>query len=235
MTSLARRRILAWLGAASGALAAPRPSTGAARGYAFFEDRDLDFMRTAVDRLIPADEFPSASAAGVVEFIDGQLAGDYGRGARMYLAGPFRRGTPRQGYQLEFTPAALYRRSLDAITTHPQGRTFPTRSGDEQDEFLRALEAGQWSLADVPSSVFFETLLANTIEGYFADPVYGGNRDMAGWRMIGFPGAFTNYASWVGRHNVHFDRPPTSIAMTLAPDPGSAHPGELHAPHGGER
>ena len=69
-------------------------------------------------------------------------------------------------------------------------------------------------LGDVPSAVFFETLLANTIEGYFADPVYGGNRDMAGWRMIGFPGAYAQFVQWVDKHGIRFNRPPMSIAMS---------------------
>jgi gluconate 2-dehydrogenase gamma chain len=42
--------------------------------------------------------------------------------------------------------------------------------------------------------------LQNTKEGYFSDPVYGGNKDMGAWKMIGFPGAHYNYKEWVSRH-----------------------------------
>jgi gluconate 2-dehydrogenase gamma chain len=64
--------------------------------------------------------------------------------------------------------------------------------------------------------VFFETLLANTVEGYFADPVYGGNRDMVSWRIIGFPGAFAQYLELVDQHGYVYDRPPIGIAGALA-------------------
>lgn len=190
----------------------------AATRYAFLSDRDVAFLRAAADRLIPADDYPSASQAGVVAYIDGQLAGVYGRGERMYLAPPHRAGTPEQGYQLGLSPAALYRQSLDALASHPLGRSFPSQPAAQQDAFLRELEAGEWMLGDVPSAVFFETLLANVIEGYFADPLYGGNRDMAGWRMVGFPGAYAHFTQWVGQHNVRFNRPPMSIAMRREAD-----------------
>jgi gluconate 2-dehydrogenase gamma chain len=54
-------------------------------------------------------------------------------------------------------------------------------------------------------------LLKMTVEGYFSDPVYGGNRNMAAWRMIGFPGAYANYYDAIDRHGVKFEREPMSI------------------------
>lgn len=198
-------------------LAAPAPA--AASAQAFLTADEARFLAAAVDRLIPQDDWPSASQAGVVTYIDRQLAGDFGRGARMYLAGPVRKGTPEQGYQLALTPAQVYRESLEALLSDPAGRGFPDTDAQQQDAFLEQLEAGAWLLGRVPSSVFFETLLANTVEGYFADPLYGGNRDMAGWRMIGFPGAYAHYTQWVGRHNVRFNRPPVAIASPRSGDP----------------
>lgn len=226
MTDRHRRVLLLRLGAGAAApLVAPaqaQPPRSA--DYRFFTTEDVAFVRPAIDRLLPADEFPSASEAGVVTYIDRQLEGPFGRGERMYLAAPFQAGTPQQGYQLGLTPAAVYRESLDALASHPLGRAFATRPANEQDDFLRELEAGAWNLGRVPSAVFFETLLANTIEGYFADPVYGGNRAMAGWRMLGFPGAYAQFAQWVGRHNLRFDRPPMSIAMGAAAGHDHDHP-----------
>jgi gluconate 2-dehydrogenase gamma chain len=73
----------------------------------------------------------------------------------------------------------------------------------------------------VPSAVFFETLLANTVEGYFADPVYGGNRNMVSWRMIGFPGAYADYVELVDQYDYAFEREPLSIAS--AHDMSSTH------------
>lgn len=216
------------------AAASPSPTEGTARDtagaieaaaprYAFFNDRDIAFLRAAADRLIPADSYPSASQAGVLTYIDGQLTSTYGRGERMYLSPPHRAGTPEQGYQPGLSPATLYRQSLDALASHPLGRSFPSQPEAQQNAFLRELEAGEWMLGDVPSAVFFETLLANVIEGYFSDPLYGGNRDMAGWRMVGFPGAYAHFTQWVGQHNVRFNRPPMSIAMRHDAESRSTH------------
>ena len=58
---------------------------------------------------------------------------------------------------------------------------------------------------------FFEQILNNTREGFLSDPVYGGNRGMVGWQMIGFPGARYNYLDWVSRHNERFPLPPVSM------------------------
>lgn len=230
-----RRRIWLRAVAAAGALpvvGAPQAVTGQERataegGLAFFSAAEARFIAAAADRMIPQDEYPSASQAGVVDYIDRQLAGEFGQGTRMYLAGPYASGTPEQGYQLGLAPALVYRESLQVLLADPAGRDFAARPPDQQDRFLQELEAGAWMLGRVPSSVFFETLLANVVEGYFADPAYGGNRDMAGWRMIGFPGAYAHYAQWVGRHNARFNRPPVAIASQRSGDPQDA------AGHGG--
>jgi gluconate 2-dehydrogenase gamma chain len=219
----ARRRILQFFGVSAVgaplAARAQRDANGqrlsrAEGGWQFFSARDGEFITAAVDRLIPPDRWAGAAQAGVPIYIDRQLAGPYGAGARMYLQGPIVRGTPQQGYQLGMTPAQLYRAALDGLQPHLQGRAFGQRSADEQDAFLKRLEAGELMLGPVPSAVFFETLLANTIEGFFADPIYGGNRDMVGWRMIGFPGAYAAFAQWVDNHGMQFDRPPVSIAQS---------------------
>lgn len=216
MTTPPRRVVLLWGAGAAAAPAFARPAaTDEPRAGAFFSAAQAALMAAMVDRLLPADDHPSASQAGVVTYIDRQLAGLFGRGARMYLEAPFSRGTPQQGYQLPLTPAQLYRESLLALMADTTWRDFAALDPDRQDALLERLEAGAFMLGRVPSAVFFETLLANTIEGYFADPMYGGNRDMAGWRMIGFPGAYANFAQWVGRHGIALDREPMSIAMQM--------------------
>jgi len=68
-------------------------------------------------------------------------------------------------------------------------------------------------LNGVPSAVFFDMLLKMTVEGFFADPVYGGNRDMAAWRMIGFPGAYADYYDSIDQHGVKFVREPMSLGQ----------------------
>jgi gluconate 2-dehydrogenase gamma chain len=198
----------------------PPQAVPAAHVWQFFTGPEVTLVSAAVDRLIPPDEeFAGARAAGVPEFIDRQLAGAYGAGHRLYRQGPFAAGTPEQGYQLPFTPAELYRAGLAGFAAFAQagyGRDFAELDPRLQDEVLKQLESGQAGFAAVPSAVFFETLLANTIEGFFSDPIHGGNRDMVGWRMVGFPGAFAGYVELVGRHNLHFVRAPRGIAQAMA-------------------
>jgi gluconate 2-dehydrogenase gamma chain len=195
--------------ASAGAAAAGRPQP-----YLFFSAEEAAFMEAAVDRLIPPDELgPGAREAGVVDFIDRQLAGAWGAGERLYRSGPWQAGTPSQGYQLPFTPAELFRNALRALAQQGrQGTPFEKMQGAQQDEWLTRLQNGSDSLEGVPARTFFESLLAMTVEGYFSDPAYGGNRDARGWAMIGFPGAYGNYYDLVDRHGLSFDVPPRSFA-----------------------
>ena len=73
------------------------------------------------------------------------------------------------------------------------------------------MESGTLALEGVDARTFFKLLLQNTKEGMFSDPIYGGNKDMAGWKMIGFPGARYDYREWVGRHGERYDQPPVGI------------------------
>jgi gluconate 2-dehydrogenase gamma chain len=187
--------------------------------YRFFSAAEASFVEAAVERLIPAEpEWPGAGAAGVPNYIDLQLAGPYGAGDRLFLGGPIKPGLPGQGYQLGLTPAELYRTSLRAIGEQlsRRGLDFAGAPAQEQDAFLSELEAGRLDLGGFSSAIFFETLLANTIEGYFADPAYGGNRDMVSWRMIGFPGAYAAYLGVYTQHGIRFDREPLSMAYRHA-------------------
>jgi len=220
VTEISRRNILK-AGGFLGASATLAPSQPAAaeetRHYRFFNADEAQFVEAAVDRLIPPDpKWPGAKDAGVPVYIDRQLFGAYGNGERLYLAGPWKQGTPQQGYQLRFTPAALYRTALHAIHAAlvQEGQPFHERTADAQDAVLKSLEAGERDLDGVPSAVFFETLLANTIEGFFADPAYGGNRDKAGWRMVGFPGAHAAYLGLYTQHGMHFPREPLAMDET---------------------
>ena len=92
------------------------------------------------------------------------------------------------------------------------GRRFHALKAQEQDEVLRALELGKIALESLSSKLFFDLLLRNTEEGFFSDPMYGGNRDKVGWKLIGFPGvAASNYAEQLARHNVPYQVEPVSI------------------------
>ncbi len=196
--------------------AAVAPPSPAPEPYRFFNREEAALMEAAVQRLIPPDELgPSAMEAGVVDFIDRQLGGAWGAGERLYRAGPWASGLPTQGYQLPFTPAQLFRTALRAIRSDLARRSEPAferLSGPAQDAYLSRLQQGALDLDGVPSQVFFESLLAMTIEGYFCDPVYGGNRGMAAWQMIGFPGAHGAYFDWVDRHGLPYEAAPRSLA-----------------------
>lgn len=171
------------------------PPQGADDTAPFLTPSERAFVTAAVDRLIPEDEFPSASQLGVVDFIDRQLAGAYGRGDIYYMQGPFEDGLPTQGYQAE-APALLYRQAIEDIEAW-LGEPFADLAPERQDEALTALSEDEAELEHVEPKTFFELLWQNTKEGYFGDPLYGGNRDMAAWRMIGFPGARYDYRPWI--------------------------------------
>jgi gluconate 2-dehydrogenase gamma chain len=183
--------------------------------YLYFKSDEARFIEAAVARLIPVDaNGPGAIEAGVPNYIDRQLGGAWGAGERLYRSGPWRPGLPGQGYQLPFTPAELFRNALRAIGDDLQKRRnsrFDQLPGAEQDAYLETLQTGQQDLNGVPAHMFFESLLALTIEGFFADPIYGGNKDMAAWKMIGFPGAYASFYHLVDQHGVLFTRPPMSI------------------------
>jgi gluconate 2-dehydrogenase gamma chain len=213
----ARRRFFQAAGAAALPAALPLSShaQGAqppARAYLFFNPAEAAFIEAALARLIPKDETgPGALEAGVPEYIDRQLAGAWGAGERLYRSGPWHPGTPSQGYQLPFTPAELFRTAIRKINETNAG--FAKLAAQGQDAYLDSLQKGNVDLGGVPSKVFFESLLEASVEGFFGDPAYGGNRDMAAWRMVGFPGAYADFYELVDRHGVAFNAPPTSLAQ----------------------
>ena len=200
---------------------AARDAAGNVRWF-FLTDAEAAFLTAAVDRLIPEDGDPSASQVGVVDYIDLQLATGWGNGDGLYLEGPFSAGSESQGYQLPYTPAELYRRAIGAIVESSDDTPFEMKTANEQDNYLTSLENGEVTLGDIPGDVFFAHLKGNTIEGYFADPIYNGNRNYAGWAMIGFPGAHAYYLTEVDRYNMAYLRPPSSVAH--APGRGAPEP-----------
>jgi gluconate 2-dehydrogenase gamma chain len=184
--------------------------------WLFFTADEAALIEAAVDRLIPPDSRgPGGKDAGCAVFIDRQLAGPYGRSEGLYTRPPFMPAAATQGYQLPDAPAARYRTGLralaDYIKSNFAGKSFGDLAATEQDTVLKGLESGSIALKDVKSADFFALLLANTQEGFFADPIYGGNRDMASWKLIGFPGARYDYRDWVERHNEAYPLPPVGI------------------------
>jgi gluconate 2-dehydrogenase gamma chain len=166
----------------------------ASAGYAFLNPEEAAFVEALVDHMVPADALtPKGTDLGLNTFIDRALAGGWGKGERLYLQGPWKQGTPSQGYQLPLTPAELYRAGIAAANTHCAkiyGKGFDKISESQREEFLLALQAGKVTFDNgPPARVFFTTLYQSVMEGMFSDPIYGGNRNKAGWKLLGFPGA----------------------------------------------
>jgi gluconate 2-dehydrogenase gamma chain len=170
-----------------------------------------------VDRLIPTDDLGAgARDAGVTVFIDRQLTGPYGGHESLYMQGPFPANPlPSQGLQSPLTPRQQYRLGLAALASYCNatfsGRGFVQLSAEEQDTLLAGMEKGQVKLPDFDSRMLFSAIHANTIEGYFADPVYGGNRDMVGWKLVGFPGVRYDFRDVMEKPNQAYALPPVAI------------------------
>ena len=200
---------------ASAAETHDHPGNAKAAKYMYFSAAEVAFVDAAVARLIPADELgPGAKEAGVTYFIDQQLFGGWGTMAKMYRMGPYAEGTPQQGYQSPLTPQEVFRVAIREINHH-LGRPFEKLAAKEQDEVLKNLDEGKLALESVPSRFFFNLLLEATIDGFFADPIYGGNRDKMGWKLVGFPGVAAVYTTLVDKHGVPYNAEPVSIADML--------------------
>jgi gluconate 2-dehydrogenase gamma chain len=177
MTELTRRQLLAgatvYGGAAWIALQWPHTAraakeTGSALVLTAGEWRAVD---AAAARILPTEEgSPGAREAGCVNFIDKALANEEAAALPSYRAGL---------------------RALDLVANRHGGQPFAELGVADQDAVLTALEAGNaagWPSDIDPSPGFFETLRVHTIIGFLADPRYGGNRDFAGWKHVGYPG-----------------------------------------------
>ena len=227
---LARRNFLKGAGAAGAAGAAlatglsacsPEATTAAAPAapdvWHTLNATEAAFISAAVDTLIPADELtPSGTEVGLAVFIDRQLAGAFGNGARLYRQGPFLPGKPEHGYQLALTPREFFRAGIEATNQWTQktyGKDFDRLAEAERVEAMKALEQGKPEFTGFKSSMFFDQLLQLTMEGFFADPMYGGNRDKVAWKMIGFPGLPASYREEIKTYfNKKYDAAPQSIA-----------------------
>jgi gluconate 2-dehydrogenase gamma chain len=178
------------------------PATPAASGYEFLNLDEAAFIEALVDHMVPADELtPKGTDIGINIYIDRALAGSWGKGDRLYMQGPWKPGLPSQGYQLPLTPSQLYRAGIDATNAHCSktfGKTFDRLDAAQKEEVLLGLSTAKIKFeGGLPVRVFWTTLYQTVIEGMYSDPIYGGNRNKAGWRMIGFPGVIA-----VNRDNI---------------------------------
>jgi len=208
------------------------------QGFTIFVPFQAAIVQAAAARLIPTDENgPGATEAGVVYFIDRQIAKEnMGFRGKEYQLGPFLPGEPTQGDQSQLPVRDRFRIGIFALEAYAQvtyGRGFVACSPEEQDRLLSDLESGipenfggvsiqTQPLSQEPSqgvqistdvnvgvsvgaTAFFNLLLQWTMAGFFADPVQGGNRDMVGWKLIGFPGAHISYFDEIEQYNQPFE------------------------------
>src|SRR5262245_59816405 len=165
----------------------------ASPGYAFLNIEEAAFVEALVDHMVPADEHsPKGTDIGINVYIDRALAGAWGNGDRLYMQGPWKIGVPSQGYQLPLTPAQLYRTGIaetNAYCRKTHGKPFDRLDEKQREEVLVGLSTNKITFASgLPVRDFWTTLYQTVMQGMFADPIHGGNRNKAGWKIIGFPG-----------------------------------------------
>jgi gluconate 2-dehydrogenase gamma chain len=192
------------------------PAIATPGGWHFFTPQEAAAVEALVDRLIPPDpETPGGKDCGCAVFIDRQLAGPYGRNEAFYMMGPFQEGTKQQGPQSADTIAQQYRKALAAFDTACRGRfgdrSFASLSDQQKDDVIKGLEDDSFKLDGFDGKKFFAQILKDTQTGFLADPLYGGNKDLAAWKMIGFPGAHYDYRDWIDRHNQRVTFPVVGI------------------------
>jgi gluconate 2-dehydrogenase gamma chain len=172
--------------------------------YLTLNATEAAFMSAVADTMIPADDLsPSGTDCGVVIFADRQLAGSWGGGAKLYRNGPIRKGKPEHGYQLPLTPREYFAVGIaatNAWTRRTHGKDFDRLAPKDREEALKALESGKAELADFDGRQFFDALINLVMEGFFADPIYGGNKNKAAWKMISYPGLPALYANKIDEY-----------------------------------
>jgi gluconate 2-dehydrogenase gamma chain len=180
--------------------AAPPPQSAAQdSGYQSFSPDEAAFVEALVNLMCPADALtPNGVDCGLATYIDRQLASAFGQGARRYMQGPWQAGKPELGYQLPLTPAQFFKAGLAAATSlcsQRYGKSFDQLESADATTFLEQLAAGELADPRVALDRWFNELVYPLfVQACFADPIYGGNRNKAFWKMIGYPGLPAVYA-----------------------------------------
>jgi gluconate 2-dehydrogenase gamma chain len=214
--------------------------------YNFFTKAEARTVEAFAMRLIPGDENdPGAREACVVTYIDHKLARFETFATPTYFHAPFAKPTtshpgpqsgatetilvhtqdlPLYGFQSNLTPQEAYRKGIVELDDHARvmfGKPFADLGEAAQDEIIAALEKDAVASFTAPGGKdFFTMLQEDAVEGMFADPLYGGNRDYAGWKLIGYPGAQRAYTAEELQSGPHLRR--VQGLREMAP----MHPGE---------
>jgi gluconate 2-dehydrogenase gamma chain len=155
-----RRRFLEVAATSAGAAACGGPKSR----WRYFTDAETLTLAAICDQVIPPDQDPGASEAGVVDYIDRQLDGHFRKLRTMY----------RDGLA-----------GIDALARKQHGRAFVELSSDQRLAMLSAIDSKR--LGDAPVREFFQAVVAHTMQGYYGSPRHGGNKKWASWRMLGVP------------------------------------------------
>jgi gluconate 2-dehydrogenase gamma chain len=166
----------------------------------YFTPDQFRTVEAAVEVIFPQTEVgPGAKELGVAYYIDHQMAGTFGMNTKEYMTAPFypQEAVPEQGYQTHLKRQEIFDLGIIALNGEANKRykmKFAELQEEEQIAILTDFEADKVKINGSLSSKFFFTLLRKvTIEGVYADPMYGGNKDMAGWKMKNFPGHQGSY------------------------------------------
>jgi gluconate 2-dehydrogenase gamma chain len=175
----------------------------------FFTAHEWATVEAATARIMPTDQDPGAREAKVVVFIDRYLSGiDYVYAAAdgsgfLKITGKYADAWRARMNEMQ----NVYRHGLsqlDALAQAEGGKRFAELSDEEADRVLERLSGapkpGQVTLGTKEPVTtflqgsfdegldFFSALCLHTRQGFYCDPVYGGNKDQMGWKFIGFPG-----------------------------------------------
>lgn len=180
----------------------------------YFNQEQFMIVDAATERIFPKDEQgPGAQELGVAYFIDHQLASDWGMNGREYMQGPFFTGESTQGYQGHLRRREIFDIALREMQNYSNAKyqkNFPKLAPEEQDAVLTAFEKDEVKLTTISASGFFNILFSSTMEGVYADPLYGGNDKMAGWKMKNFPGNQMAYTDIIEKEDF-VKMPPLSL------------------------
>jgi gluconate 2-dehydrogenase gamma chain len=168
----------------------------------FFYPDEYQTTAAAAERIFPKDDLgPGAMELNAAIYIDHQLASQWGVNSREYRLGPYFTPEPTQGDQTLILRKDLFRlglRGLDNYSNKKYKKKFTELDGKEQDEVLIAFEKGEADpISGISTTKFFQLLRTLTIEGVYADPMYGGNKEMQGWKMKNYPGTRMSFVKEV--------------------------------------
>ena len=168
----------------------------------FFTAGEARVIAAASERIFPSDATgPGAKEAGVVIYIDRQLAGPYGADKYRYTKGPFVESVPEHGYQGKENPRETYKQGIAKL-----GVNFNELPVEQQIQKLQSME----------NTHFFQLLRAHTVEGMFSDPMHGGNAGLIGWQLVGYPGPRMNNKADVDQHfGTEFRPKPASLEQIM--------------------